>query len=168
MTRHLLPVAALAAALLLPATADAAKRERVLVERVTFPYDGTADCGTFSIAYEGDQRFTAWDIFEDGELVETVFIQSFTETNTSSATGTSLTLRGRVREVWEYDEGTRTVSGAVYIGTRAGAGTWVHDSGRITMTLEDRIASFLAGPKEVFLGGGLDAYACRVFAALDE
>ena len=33
--------------------------------------------------------------------------------------------------------------------------------GRITMTLEDRIASFLAGPKEVFFGGGLDAYACR-------
>jgi hypothetical protein len=34
------------------------------------------------------------------------------------------------------------------------------------MTLEDRIASFIAGPKEVFLGGGLDAYACRAFAEL--
>ena len=166
MSRHLLSVAALTAALLLPAAADAAKRERVLVERETFSYSGVADCGTFAIEYAGVQRFTAWDIFEDGELVRTVFIQGFKETDTHSVTGTTLPLHGQAREVWEYGEGTRTMSGAIYIGTRPGAGTWVHDSGRITMTLEDRIASFIAGPKEVFFGGGIDAYACRAFAEL--
>ena len=98
--------------------------------------------------------------------MRTVFIQGFKETNTHFVTGATLPVYGQVREVWEYGEETRTVSGAVYIGTRRGTGTWVHDSGRITMTLEDRIASFIAGPKEVFLGGGLDAYACRAFAEL--
>jgi hypothetical protein len=166
MSRRVLPLAALTAALLLSSSAGAAQRERVLVERDTFAYAGAADCGTFDIEYAGVQRFTAWDIFEDGELVQTVFIQGFKETNTQSVTGTTLPLRGQVREIWEYGEGTRTLSGAVYIGTHPGGGSWVHDSGRITMTLEDRIASFVAGPKEVFLGGGLDAYACRAFAAL--
>lgn len=166
MPRRLLPAALLTAALLLAAPAGAAQRERVLVERDTFSYDGSADCGTFAIEYAGVQRFKAWDIFEDGELVETVFIQGFEETNTHSVTGATLPLRGRVREIWQYGEGTRTLTGAVYIGTRPGSGTWVHDSGRITMTLEDRIASFVAGPKEVFFGGGLDAYACRALAAL--
>jgi hypothetical protein len=166
MSRRLLPIAALTAALLLPASAGAAQRERVLVERDTFTYDGAADCGAFAIEYDGVQRFTAWDIYEEGELVKTVFIQGFKETNTHSVSGVTLPLHGQVREVWSYGEGIRTLSGAVYIGTRPGEGTWVHDSGRITMTLEDRIASFVAGPKEVFLGGGLDAYACRAFAAL--
>jgi hypothetical protein len=166
MPRRLLPIAALTVALLLPASADATQRERVLVERVTFPYDGAADCGAFAVDFAGEQRFSAWDIYKDGELVQTVFIQGFRETNTHSVTGTTLTLRGQVRELWEYDQGTRTISGAVYIGNRPGVGTWVHDSGRITMTLEDRIASFLAGPKEVFSGGGLDAYVCRTFAEL--
>ena len=138
----------------------------MLVERVTFPYDGAADCGDFEIGYDGIQRFAAWDIFEDGELVRTVFIQGFKETNTHSETGATLELRGQVREVWEYGSGLRTVSGAVYMGNSPGAGTWVHDSGRIVLTLEDRIASFIAGPKEVYLGGGLDAYACRTFAEL--
>ena len=167
MTRRLLPIAALTAVLLLPAAAaDAAERERVLVERVTFSYSGAADCGTFAVEYAGIQRFKAWDIFEGGELVRTVFIQGFKETDTHSATGVTLPLRGSVREVWEYGAGTRTISGAVYMGSNPGDGNWVHDSGRITMTLEDRIASFLAGPKEVFFGGGLDAYACRTFAGL--
>jgi len=166
MPRHLLSAVVLAATLLLPATAGAAQRERVLVERVTFPYEGAADCGGFAIEYAGVQRFTAWDIFEGGDLVRTVFIQGFKETNTHSVTGAVLELRGQVREVWEYGEGTRTLSGAVYVGNRQGAGTWVHDSGRITMTLEDRVASFLAGPKEVFLGGGLDAVACAAMADL--
>ena len=166
MTRRLLPIAALVAALLLPASADAAKRERVLVERDTFPYSGVADCGAFAIEYAGDQRFKAWDIFENGELVQTVFIQGFKETDTHSLTGATLALRGTAHEVWDYTTGLRTVNGAVYMGNRPGEGTWVHDSGRIIMTLEDRIASFVAGPKEVFFGGGLDAYACRTFAEL--
>ena len=166
MPRRLLPVAALMAALMLPAVADAAQRERVLVERVTFPYDGAADCGTFAVEFAGVQRFTAWDIYEGGELVQSVFIQGFKETDTHSVTGATLALRSQARELWDYAAGTRTVTGAVYMGNRPGEGTWVHDSGRITMTLEDRIASFIAGPKEVFFGGGLDAYACGVFAEL--
>jgi opacity protein-like surface antigen len=166
MFRRLLPVAALAAALVLPASAAAAKREKVLVERVSFPYDGVADCGAFSIGYAGEQRFKAWDVFEDGELVETVYIQGIEETDTHSVTGATLGLRGHVREVWDYRTGLRTVSGSVYMGNQPGEGTWVHDSGRIIMTIEDRIASFIAGPKEVFFGGGLDAYACRTFAEL--
>ena len=112
----------LAATLLLPASAGAAQRERVLVERVTFPYDGAADCGAFAIEFAGVQRFKAWDIFEGGELVQTVFIQGFKETDTHSVTGATLPLRGQVREVWEYDKGTRTISGAVYMGNRPGAG----------------------------------------------
>jgi len=101
MSRHLLSVAALTAALLLPAAADAAKRERVLVERETFSYSGVADCGTFAIEYAGDQRFKAWDIYEGGELVQTVFIQGFKETDTHSVTGATLPLHGSVRELCE-------------------------------------------------------------------
>jgi hypothetical protein len=166
MLRRLLPLAGLTAALLLPAAAGAAQRERVLVERVSFPYEGAADCGTFAVGYSGVQRFKAWDIYEDDVLVETVFIQGFKETDTHSVTGATLPLHGQVRELWDYGTGTRTMSGAIYVGTRPGAGTWVHDSGRIIMTLEDRIASFVAGPKEVFFGGGLDAFTCRVMAEL--
>jgi len=173
MPRHFRPIAllTLAAALVPAAPAAAAPTERIVVERFVEPYEFTIDCSEFGpYAFEnlvsGIQRIRVVDVVAaDGTLLRTEFNIAIREVDENSVTGATLPLRTAVREVWHYATGTRTLNGAVFIGTDAGAGTYVHDSGRITMTLDTRIASFLAGPKEAYLSGGVDYPVCAALAA---
>jgi hypothetical protein len=160
------------AALLPAASADAAKTERVLVDRFTEPYENAFDCSTigpydFVNEFSGIQRVRVVDVVAaDGTVLRTELIIGLREIDTNAATGASLALRASVREIWDYGTNTRTLSGAVWIGTEPGDGTYVHDAGRITMTLDTRIASFLAGPKEAFFSdAGVDTPVCAALAA---
>ena len=99
----------------------------------------------------------------DGELLQTDLPHRLQETDTNSVSGKSLRLHGAANEVWDYASNTRTITGAVFVGNSPG-GKWVQDTGRITMTLDTRIALFVAGPHEAFFAGGVDLLACPALA----
>jgi len=67
--------------------------------------------------------------------------------------------------VWDYASNTRTLTGAVFMGMRPGKGTYIQDAGRITLTLDTRIAQFVAGKHEAYFGSGVDYAVCRALAA---
>ena len=162
-----LMVAALAAtALCAAATAQAGQKQRVVVERFTDAYDLVVGCPQgFDILVEGTQRIRVTDILSgDGELLQTVFQIVIAETNSNSLSGTEMALRGAVHEVWDYASNSRTIDGKVWLATKPGAGTVFQDTGKITMDLDTRVTSFVAGPHEVFFGGGLDPMACAALA----
>ena len=92
-----------------------------------------------------------------------MFHISLQETATNAVTGRELSLKGNVHEVWDYASNTRTVTGVVYMG-RTSDGKAFQDTGRIDITLDTREATFVAGPHDVFFGGGLDAVVCEALA----
>lgn len=152
------------------ASAQAAPKERVVVDRFTESYESTVDCGDFG-PYEfknqfaGVQKVTVTDVFaRDGELLQTVLHFNVRETQTNSVSGATLSLKGAVHEVWDYASNTRTLNGKVWLGTQPGGGTYVQDTGRITMTLDTNEPIFVAGPHEAFFGGGLDVPVCAALA----
>jgi hypothetical protein len=151
------------------ATASEGKR-RVVVESFSESYAFSADCAefgpyAFEIEVVGNVKVRVTDVVSaEGELLQTVIHVVFRETNTNSVSGRSVPLHQAANEVWDYASNTRTISGAVFVGNAPG-GTWVQDTGRIVMTLDTRIASFVAGPHEAFFGGGLDVIACRALAS---
>jgi hypothetical protein len=160
------------AAVLVPAgVASANGKERVLVESFTESYAFAVDCGDFGpYAFEnevgGSARVRVTDILDrESGLLQTVFHIVLRETDTNSVSGKSLPLHGAVHEVWDYASNTRTLSGAVFVGTERGGGTYVQDTGRITMTLDTRVAQFVAGPHEAFFAGGVDPVVCAALAS---
>ena len=144
-------------------------KQRVVVDAFVDHYAFTVGCApfgpyAFSVEVAGDARIRVTDVLaRDGSLLQSVLHIQASETNTNSVSGKSLQLHGAIQEVWDYASNTRTVSGAIFVGTGAG-GTWVQDTGRITMTLDTRIAQFVAGPHEAFFGGGIDPVACAALA----
>lgn len=163
--------AALLAAALVGAGASGAANgnERVVVESFVTAYAGSVDCTEYGYAfdaqYEGEVKVRVTDVFSrDGELLQTIIHVVFREADTNSVSGVTLPLHQAANEVWDYASNTRTINGAVFVGNSPG-GTWVQDTGRIVMTLDTRIASFVAGPHEAFFGGGLDAVACQALAS---
>jgi hypothetical protein len=144
-------------------------KERVVVERFTEPYALTVGCADFGYEFEievaGTQKIRVTDVLaDDGTLLQTVFHIALRETDTNSVSGKSLPLHGVVHEVWDYASNTRTLTGSVLVGNAPG-GKWVQDTGRITITLDTRIATFVAGPHQAFFtAGGLDALACDALA----
>ncbi|MGI8972801.1 MAG: hypothetical protein ACR2HI_01335 [Gaiella sp.] len=144
-------------------------KDRVLVERFGGEYSFGVDCAefgpySFEILVEGEDRGSVTDVFDgDGALVQTVFHISLQETATNAVTGRELSLKGNVHEVWDYASNTRTVTGVVYMG-RTSDGKAFQDTGRIDITLDTREATFVAGPHDVFFGGGLDAVVCAALA----
>lgn len=172
MIRALALGAAIVAVLTTAAVAGASNgKQRIVVERVVDEYSLVAvDCGdfgpyAFSIEVEGTLRVSVVDVLaDDGSLLQTVFHFVLDETDTNSVSGKSLPLHGVKNEVWDYGSNTATASGAVYIGTERGQGTYVQDTGRIVMTLDTRVAQFVAGPHEAFFGGGIDAVLCAALA----
>jgi hypothetical protein len=168
--KHILTAAAtLVAALALASVASASSTSRVVVESFSDDYAFSVDCAdfgpyAFEIEVEGHVKFRVTDVLaKDGELLQTVIHAVFRETNTNSVSGQSVKLHQAANEVWDYASNTRTITGAVFVGNAPG-GNWVQDTGRIVMTLDTRIASFVAGPHEAFFGGGLDVIACRALA----
>jgi hypothetical protein len=117
----------------------------------------------FDVLIDGDDRWSITDIFDaDGTLVRTEFHISFTETNTNSVTGKTLSIKVQAYDVWDYVTNTRTVSNATIAMTTDGKA--FQDTGRVVMTLDTREPSFVAGPKDVFFGGGLDRVVCEALA----
>jgi hypothetical protein len=56
------------------------------------------------------------------------------------------------------------IDGKVWLGTKPGSGTYVHDTGRIVMTLDTNEPLLVAGPHEAFLAGGVDIPVCAALA----
>ena len=170
MKHGLMAIAALVAALAVSGVASAEGKSRVVVESFSENYAFSADCAdfgpyAFEIDVEGTVKVRVTDVIApDGELLQTIIHVVFRETDTNSVSGTSMALHQAANEVWDYASNTRTISGAVFVGNSPG-GNWVQDTGRIIMTLDTRIASFVAGPHEAFFGGGLDVIACRTLAS---
>lgn len=172
MLKSLVAIASGVVILIAAGVADASKgKTRTVVDRFSGPYAFNIDCGDFG-PYEfenlvaGHERIRVTDVFgDDGSLLQTVFHIQFDEIDTNSGTGFALPLKGAVHEVWDYASNTRTLNGAVFIGTTPGGGTYVQDTGRITMTLDTREAQFVAGPHEAFFGGGIDPVVCAALAA---
>ena len=140
-------------------------------ERVRDRFGGTyafaIPCTPFGYAFDvlidGEDRWSITDVFDaGGNLLRTEFHTSFTETNTNSVTGNTLTLRTRFHDVWDYTTNTRTASNST-IGMTAD-GKAFQDTGRIVMTLDTHEPSFVAGPHDVFFGGGLDKVVCEALA----
>lgn len=164
-----LVTALVATTLALPALGNAAPGERVR-DQFGGPYSFSVPCEPYGYAFdvlvEGSDRFVITDVFdESGTLIRTEIRASLTETNTNSVTGKSLTLKGHVHIVFDYADNTRTLTGVVYMG-RTSEGTSFQDTGRIVVTLDTSIATFVAGPHEVFFGGGIDKMACEALAGL--
>ncbi|HVL96816.1 MAG TPA: hypothetical protein VM266_13235 [Solirubrobacteraceae bacterium] len=167
--RKLLGIATLAGTLLIAGPAHAGGKERVVVDRFTDRYEFAIDCADFG-AYEfenlvsGVQRVRVVEVSDkEGRLLQTVFHSTLRETNTNSVTGDSIALSGAVHEVWDYAADTRTLNGKVWMGQRPGDGVLFQDTGRITMTLGTRDATFIAGPHDVF-ENGLDPLVCAALA----
>lgn len=152
------------------APSQAAQKHREVVERIDEDGGFTVDCGEFG-PYEfsnivaGHQWLTITEVRDgEGTLLQTVFHTRVKETETNSVTGGSLPLTTSIREVWDYEDNTRTIDGKVFMGIKGEGGTYVHETGRIVMTLDTRVASFVAGPHDAFFEGGVDYPVCRALA----
>jgi hypothetical protein len=164
-------VACVAAALVATAVAHAGGgKERVVVDSFVGDYAFAIDCGEFGpyafeneVAGSGRERVT--DVYdENGALLQTVVHFVFRETETNSVSGKTLPLEGAGQVVLDWGTNTRTLTGAVAVGTEPGEGIYVQDTGRITFTLDTREALFVAGPHEGFFAGGIDAVVCPALA----
>ena len=170
MRKRLCVASAVMAALAVVSVAAAASgKQRLIVDQFSDSYSFAVDCADFG-PYDfenlvsGRERIQVTDVLSrDGTLLQTVFQMHIDETDENSETGFRLPLKGAVHEVWDYASNTRTLSGVVFIGTSPG-GTYVQDTGRITMTLDTREAQFVAGPHEAFVSGGIDPVVCAALA----
>ena len=152
------------------ASAEAAGTKRIVVEQFSQTYELAVDCRPFGpydfdVLVSGREHVTVTDVVaDDGSVLQTVVRYRFTETDTNSESGATVPLKRSVHEVWNWGEGTRTVTGAVLIGTQPGGGTWVQDTGLITLTIDTDEPVVVAGPHEAFFGGGLDLIGCVALA----
>jgi hypothetical protein len=152
------------------ASAEAAGKDRIVVERFSNTYELTVDCQPFGpydfdVLVSGREHVTVTDVVaDDGTLLQTVVQVRFTESNTNSESGATVPLKRSAREVWDWGEGTRTITGAVLVGTKRGGGTWVQDTGLLTLTIDTDEPVVVAGPHEAFFGGGIDAIGCAALA----
>jgi hypothetical protein len=131
--------------------------------RETFggPYASSVGCGAFDVLVEGTERVGVTDVFDgDGTLVRTDVHVSFDEVNTNSVTGEVMLLKGTVHVRFDWAANTRTLTGVVFMGKTA-EGKAFQDTGRIVITLDTSEALFVAGPHDVFFGGGIDAMGCK-------
>jgi hypothetical protein len=135
-----------------------------VVDRFSQPYSGSVDCGDFTIEYSGIQHWTArlW-LDESGESILEKFHIRFNETDVNTSTGKTLLAHGSSTEYWDYVAGTRTLDGAVFMGTDKGVGTFIHDSGRLILDLETDEALSMSGPHEGF-ENGIDETFCAALA----
>jgi hypothetical protein len=153
-----------------PATAGAAGKQRVVVDRFSSSYEDSADCAEvgpyqFEVLFAGRQRIEVTDVIgADGTLLQTVLNIGISETDVNSVTGESVLLKGAIHEVWDYAANTRTIYGKVWLGIAPGEGKAFQDTGLIRMTLDTHEPLSVAGPHEVFFGGGLDEMVCARLA----
>lgn len=161
-------LAIVSATLAFAGVAEAATETERVRDRFGGSYAFANPCAPYGYAFDvlidGRDRWSITDVIDaDGTLVRTEFHISFTETNTNSVTGKTLSLKVQAYDVWDYVTNTRTVSNTTIGMTEDGK--VIQDTGRIVMTLDTREPSFVAGPHEVFFGGGLDRVVCAELAS---
>lgn len=151
-------------------SAGAAGKQRVVVDQFSEPYAFAVDCSSFGPhgfdnLVSGHQSARITEVLAaDGTLLQTVVNTTFSETDTNSASGATLGLKGSYHEVLDYTANTRTLSGKVALGTRPGGGTYIQEVGRITMALDTFEPLFVAGPHDAFFAGGIDVPVCAALA----
>ena len=133
------------------------------------PYDGSFDCSEagydFTMEWEGVEHVAVKDRFDDsGELIGFTLHIRFREVDTNTKTGKTVVLRGSETENWDLVAGIRILTGATFIGTQPGAGTFTQDTGRIVIDLETGEAISIAGPHEGFQNG-VDGTVCAALAS---
>ncbi len=151
----------------LMAAAAHAKPPTVL-EDVVEPYAASVNCGdfgghAFTNLFAGTQRVRITRFYDAaGTPIREIWHIQFSETDTNSVTGKSLTLKGAVTEIYDLAGGTRTVNGKVYLGTAAGQGTYIHDTGRVVFAGAGN-PIVVRGPHEG-LYAGVDNLVCAALA----
>ena len=155
--KHVLAAAAMLVAALAVAGIASAQRGRTGSSSNHFPRAmrsrSIAPIGDFDFSdrVEGDIKVRVTDVVAtDGALLQTIFQSSSKRRTRTRSRARACGSTGAANEVWDYASNTRTITGAVFVGNGPG-GKRVQDTGRITMTLDTRIASFVAGPHEAFL-----------------
>ena len=158
-------VALVTAGLAATGVASAANGKDRIRETFGGPYTLSVACGGFDVLVEGTERVSVTDVFDaEGTLVQTDLHVSFDEVNTNSVTDRVMSLNGTVHVRFDYAADTRTLTGIVFMGKTAD-GKVFQDTGRIVITLDTSEALFVAGPHDVFFGGGIDAMGCAALAA---
>ena len=157
------------AALAVVGVADAANEKERVRDRFGGTYELAVDCAPYGYAFEvlvaGSERGSITDVLDgEGNLLRTVLHISLEETNVTSVAGRTLALKGHARSVWDYTTNVRTVTGLVFMG-KAAEGKAFQDTGRIDISIDTSEALFVAGPHDVFFGGGIDQIACETLAA---
>ena len=169
MIRTIVVAACAALALGVAGVAGASQGNDRVVDRFAGPYALAVDCAefgpyAFEVLVEGTERGSVTDVFDsEGTLVRTDVHISFQETNTNSVTGTAFSLKGHVHVVFDYASNTRTLTGVVFMG-KGHEGKAFQDTGRIVLTLDTNEPRFVAGPHDVFFGGGIDRIGCVTLA----
>jgi hypothetical protein len=142
--------AALAASLALAAPAAADTRD---VFHFADPFDGSAECDGFDIAWEGHDRGTVTNFFRDGVPYRQVGHIHAIETDVNLSTGKSVVVRTDITVVGdltpEGDLAAHSVSGRFNIGTLPGEGIVIHDAGMLQVDDEGLVA-VLHGIHDVF------------------
>ena len=142
--------AALLLSLALAAPAAADTRD---VVRFADPFDGSARCDGFDIAWEGHDRGTITNFFRDDVPYRQVGHIHAIETDTNLTTGKSVVIRTNLTVVGELtpdgDLASHSVSGQFNIGTSPGEGIVIHDAGLARID-EDGMVSLLHGIHDVF------------------
>jgi hypothetical protein len=170
MFRRVSTLAALtAAAALVPATAGAAGTSHVIVDTIVEQGGGTVDCSEFgpygfNVDYSGTERVQISEVrAKDGTVLQTIVHGTVHEIDRNSVTGMALPLKQAFTQVFDWPSNTRTLTGVVYMGTQPGSGTWVHDTGRITLDLDTSDVVSIAGRHEAYYGN-IDKISCDALA----
>jgi hypothetical protein len=132
------------------------------------PYEFTVDCSPYGFAFSNEVKGeeSLWvETFYDanGSPVKVVVHDGFTETDTNSVTGKTLTLSQTWVNTFDLVAGTRTVVGKALLMTAPGKGVVIQDTGRVVFDAPEHV-SFEAG-QHAPLHGDLDQLACTALAS---
>lgn len=152
---HLGAALLLSLAIAAPAAADT--RE---VFHFADPFDGSASCDDFDIAWEGHDRGTITNFFRDGVPYRQVGHIHAIETDTNLTTGKSVVIRTNLTVVGELtpdgELASYSISGQFNVGTSPGEGIVIHDAGLARID-ENGMVALLHGIHDVF-DEGEDAF----------
>jgi hypothetical protein len=147
-----------------PAGAAAPTREDI----GSIPYNFSVDCSPYGFDFanivEGVESLWIETFYDaNGNPAKVVVHDGFTETDTNSVTGKTLSLSQTWVNTFDLVAGTRTVVGKALVMTDPGRGIVIQDTGRVVFDAPEH-TSFEAG-QHAPLHGNLDQLACSALAA---
>jgi hypothetical protein len=147
---HRLAVIALTAAAMLPATASAQAPERYDID---FVFSDTIDCSQFNPDWTFNDNFTDFftgrgQVWFDsaGNAVRAIEHVYHRSNDVNSVTGFTLHEHNHITAVYDFVAGTLSLSGAINIMQRPGAGEVIHNSGHKVFDLETGEPIAIHGP----------------------